>query len=455
MGSGGGVWDAEDTNSVARLNQKTVLVDTGANINSATAYAGMLAYCTSTGSGFSADVLYERNAANTAWSPVGGDQKPYLELSTTIGDYTQPSVGGATSTGGTPTFSDDFSGADAWTDNDSTKIGVDTTNDYLAFDAVADSSNDACVYDLGAGNVSDTMWTLRFKIRFSTLTATGDLGNLAIGISDSAQTTAYNAAQDFCGVLISYLSATKTYGSFDTNGAALNSVSEDATQSWTPSTGVDYFFEINRTSATGYNVKRYSDSTYAVVSDSVSGTVSSSTASLRYIKILNVIASGASELAGYIDDVKFFNATNPPYPANAVDDSTSTKWESASENNPAIYVDLASAREIVGIALNIDKTATTATSIKIRASTDTTFDDTENLAYLNVSDFTDDTWRFIATNFNSTNKRYVQVISNQNSSVLAINEIKVRYGVSDTVKILAHKHRTRNVSAADSFVDSN
>ena len=48
-------------------------VDTGANIALATTYAGMLAYCTATGSGFTAGILYRRNAANTAWEQVIDD----------------------------------------------------------------------------------------------------------------------------------------------------------------------------------------------------------------------------------------------------------------------------------------------------------------------------------------------------------------------------------------------
>lgn len=36
----------------------------------ATTYAGMFAFCTSTGSGFTADLLYVRNAANAAWITI-------------------------------------------------------------------------------------------------------------------------------------------------------------------------------------------------------------------------------------------------------------------------------------------------------------------------------------------------------------------------------------------------
>ena len=61
---------ADETGSAAKFNQKTLLVDTGANIAAATTYAGMMAFCTSTGSGFTAGVFYERNVANSAWVAV-------------------------------------------------------------------------------------------------------------------------------------------------------------------------------------------------------------------------------------------------------------------------------------------------------------------------------------------------------------------------------------------------
>src|SRR3990167_8282998 len=72
MGSGGLEFDPVDVVGSARLNQKSTFVGTGAQISGlTTTYAGMLAFCTSTGSGFSIDVLYGRNAANSAWKQIG------------------------------------------------------------------------------------------------------------------------------------------------------------------------------------------------------------------------------------------------------------------------------------------------------------------------------------------------------------------------------------------------
>jgi len=71
MGSGGLEFDPADVVSSARMNQKSCFAGTGAQIAGlTTTYAGQRAFCTSTGSGFTVDTLYVRNAANSAWNLV-------------------------------------------------------------------------------------------------------------------------------------------------------------------------------------------------------------------------------------------------------------------------------------------------------------------------------------------------------------------------------------------------
>lgn len=83
MGSAGLQWDVSDVLTAARLNQKNLFVGTGVQIAGlTTTYAGQLAFCTSTGSGFTAGYLYERNAANTAWK----ERIPRIEY--VAGSYT-------------------------------------------------------------------------------------------------------------------------------------------------------------------------------------------------------------------------------------------------------------------------------------------------------------------------------------------------------------------------------
>jgi hypothetical protein len=73
MGTDGGKFDVSDRITADRLNRKTVLVDSGANIAALTPAPGQLAFCTFTGSGFAAGILYERNAANSVWVPISVD----------------------------------------------------------------------------------------------------------------------------------------------------------------------------------------------------------------------------------------------------------------------------------------------------------------------------------------------------------------------------------------------
>jgi hypothetical protein len=75
-----------------KLNQKTLLVDTGANIAAATTYPGMQAFCTVTGSGFTAGQLYERNVGNSAWIQITAAQVMRLASDT-------QSINGTQSTG--------------------------------------------------------------------------------------------------------------------------------------------------------------------------------------------------------------------------------------------------------------------------------------------------------------------------------------------------------------------
>ena len=62
MGSGGGLWDTLDLISMARMNQKTIIISA---TEPTTTYPGQLWYDTTN------SILKVRNAANTAWDSVG------------------------------------------------------------------------------------------------------------------------------------------------------------------------------------------------------------------------------------------------------------------------------------------------------------------------------------------------------------------------------------------------
>lgn len=471
-GANGEVWQTDDPGTVARMNQKTLLVDTGANISAATTYAGMLAYCTSSGSGFTVDFLYQRNAANTAWVIAAGSQKPYLELSTTIGDYSQPTSATSTSTGTDTSanvdldfteFADQPAFDAKFVSGDTTKMRGNPSNDNIDVNFVRDGSTDNIYFDLqdatyglNGSNLSNSAFVVRMKIVISSVNsnATNVLG--IFGFSSVSGGSLDATSRDFLGIRIDSNTGGQLTRVLDCDGVTGSSGNLSASfYTWQTAT---VYAEFTRLSTTSFKVQFFSDSGFQTSVGTATSTIASTIQDLRYFFVANdASGSVAGNSAITIDDFKVFNGVNDvaDYPAsNAVDNSTSTRAQTNSEANPAIYVDLGSNREIVGFALNLDRTNTTVTTLKVRSSTDTTFTDAENIAYFNVSDCTDDTWRFFAVNFVSENRRYVQFYANE-TGVLAINEIKVRYGVSDLVKILTHKHQTRNTSAVDSFVDSN
>lgn len=262
-----------------------------------------------------------------------------------------------------PVIKDNFS-VDNWVDNDSAKIGVsgvssyssdfteyanqtafdtawvpnDTvstgfargnpTTDVIDFDAVADTTNDSIAFDLqsilGSGiNASDDKWVLRFKLRYSTLSANDPFGGSihSIGLSDSNQTIGSSTAQDFIGMQL-YASTNRPIYAVDTDGIPLPTASGDNTFNSSATTGVDYFVEIIRTSLTSYSVEWFSDSSFTTSIGKALGTCSSSTTNLRYIVWRNATSgmSGAGNAIGIIDNIEFLNGGGLNY--NFVKDGT-------------------------------------------------------------------------------------------------------------------------------------
>ena len=74
-------------------------------------------------------------------------------------------------------FEDDFTESDNWTEVGTPHIYVDTSADKLVVKMDRVNTNNKCVYDLGAGNVSDFNWVLRYhKVNFSVVGASNALG---------------------------------------------------------------------------------------------------------------------------------------------------------------------------------------------------------------------------------------------------------------------------------------
>jgi len=390
----------------------------------------------------------------TARTNAGGQQDDeVIKLSTTIGDYSSPSsIASASSEYGTADYDLDFTEyADqtafdaAWVPNDTAKIRGDPTNDRINFTIVGDTTNDSISFDLTAS--ATTRRKVRFTLNYSTLTTGAHWGQHWIGFSDVDRASGSATNQDFAGLFVRPNSST---GSVDADGANLGATVDNSLAN--PSTGTTYYYEIEIQSTTAYIVRRYSSSAYSSVSESAAGTHSAT--SLRYFVIRNDNSGpgGAGTAVGIFDDFVYWNSTAD----YAIDNSTSTAWTSSSEANPYIAFDLGSARDIVAFAININKTTTTETQFKIRISTDTTFTDGETVRTINISDFTDDTWRFILINRTAADARYFQIYGTTASAVVfSINEVKVRYGLTDSQMLRTHWHKLLNKTSVHSGVDSN
>jgi hypothetical protein len=107
---------------------------------------------------------------------------------------------------------------------------------------------------------------------------------------------------------------------------------------------------------------------------------------------------------------------------NLYTESTASSWNSSSEATPYLYLDMGSDKELAGIALNLNRTLTTVTSLTFEYSTDTTFSG-ELVRTVLVSDFTDDTDRFINIPRREIDKRYCK-IAGVGTGVLSLNYVK-------------------------------
>ena len=364
--------------------------------------------------------------------------------STTIGDYTQPTSATCSSAGTlSPTYETDFSTNTGWSADVAGVVEIDTGANRLDFDLTVSSTDAFINYDMGAGNVSDTAWLLRYECYWSKM----DL----------------NAADNTNKVNVGCYSDASPSGAFPTNDALRYSTSPEATavgnvlasinggvetkddQNNDPfssaSTGTTYYIEIKRVSPTSLEMRAYTGS-FAGVQVGTTMTVATSAAvtACQYITV-NLYAdtiTGGDGQTGYIQNLQFWNGVTSPDAscALAIDDNVATSWASTSEVNPNIYVDMASATTTSNLAL-YPNPGTTETEIKIQSSSDAiAWEDERTITWSNL---TESAWNFIR--FNIISARYWRIYGNSgNASILQIDEIKVLDSVSDANVRNLHGH---------------
>jgi hypothetical protein len=205
------------------------------------------------------------------------------------------------------TLEDDFS-SDNWTDSDSTNIGV--SGGALNWSMFRDMSNDASSRDLGS--VASDKWVLRFKVTQGSSIGSTQAGNaFHFGLSDSDNSVAHNANQDFVGMAYYYdnQSAYKTHDS--DNSGLPEPFTGDSSQNFTITANDVFYFEIIK-NGSSYTVEGFTNSDYSTGSlGKITGTTTAT--GLRYLKIMNTLpAQGAiptstNPFNGTIDDVKFYD----------------------------------------------------------------------------------------------------------------------------------------------------
>ena len=241
------------------------------------------------------------------------------------------------------TFEDDFSGADNWSKSPSdSQFAVDTSDDRLEFLENASSGGDRCWYDLGASAVSSTKWLFRAKFRFTTIATQSDYPEFDFGLSDNTENS--DTQQNFMGFRCLPMSANNLFRPRVCTGASgdAGKPRRGASASYNPSpaftTGTDYYVEIKRTSASNWSCTL--STTNAFDGDIVGGsfTDASGVTDLRYIKIMDGTTATSGDMAGYVDDVEFYNnATTPTTPATWYGEGAEKFYDTSATSSNADY----------------------------------------------------------------------------------------------------------------------
>ncbi len=259
-------------------------------------------------------------------------------------------------TGTTPTYNDNFSTYDdqtaadaAWVSNDNADFRVNITNDNLDFNSkVTSTTNTGIYYDLGTA-LSDTAWTMDFKlvITTNTLYSSGSVNAATyITMNDTNNGGAIGGNVDAMGFYISSPAAGSKFCVTWANSSYLNRGGGEF--SGTITTGT-FYMRLKRTGATSVKLEVYSEATRTssslIEEKEITGTDSGITG-LQYIRIQDNQSSagtGSGQTIGTIDDICIYDgvtsATAPFSPATwnmqptyDTDFSSSTGWTTSNSS---------------------------------------------------------------------------------------------------------------------------
>jgi len=352
--------------------------------------------------------------------------------STCICDYTSPTV--PVSSSDCPVnaqdFFDDFT-TDCWTD---TGTGIIVGCGTLGGRFDRDGTNEASHRDILCGAVNNTKWSARFKLIITCWATTGNDNVGFIGYSSTTGASNDDSARDALGMSIGKDLCTRRIRNVVTNGTA-----------WPSGGGCDFgpnctgtfYVQFIRKSATSFKVELFNMCDFTCTAgSSTDNCVSACTQGLQYW-LLQDRSSSASccPLVFDIDCLRvwcnkdievdcFADPNRCVTPCATVDNRTCTFWLSTSEVNPTLRVDMGSNKDLSAIALHLN-CGTTESVIKIRASTDTCFTDSETVRTINVSDLTCCAYNFIRLDRLPEDRRHIQIFGDDTGAgKIGINEIK-------------------------------
>ena len=219
-------------------------------------------------------------------------------------------------------FRADFSSSSGWTSNRTSGDGtpyaeVNTTNENLEYSTkILVTTSGAASYDLGAGNVSNSEWIMRFKMH-CTLASTDTALVIMISSTENALTT---TSADRIGFFLYQAGgnwSTTDFGGyatgneqFWTDGSAWGASLGSNDTSITASDDQDLYIEIKRTSTTAMAIRVTESSDYTGGFSISTTTLPSTVTGLRYLTFQNGNnGTGARVGTGEIETLTFNNDT--------------------------------------------------------------------------------------------------------------------------------------------------
>lgn len=311
-----------------------------------------------------------------------------------------------------------------WVAQDSANIDVDVANNRINFDCVNDLSNDTLSIPLGSSEspvvISNTEWELRFKLEITSHFAnTTTEAELFIGLSQNDSASGSDILQDGIHIKVSHGSTVDQIGATYNDGTARNATGDSSPFNYSLNT--PYYIRLYRNSATNYGFSIYSDPDYKLRIHNASSIVTVATVDTldHFIVSNRNNVTSDSTIQGTIKDIQLWSDGN---------------WNL---NNALTGYTATGTRDMhfdpIAFAIHMQTDRTTETQIKIRTNItgNLFFDDDDTVRTVNISDFSDDVFRFINMNRKlednlETPTAWIQIEGQTPFSAICINRIMYR-----------------------------